>query len=101
MEEMDIKDLENKIDHASILMYQNQEKEALREMSELFPYLKKIISESMLYHDNQIVTFSILTMNELIDAYKNTDMLQMADCLQGKVLMILKLYENSDSILSL
>lgn len=92
MKEMDIKDLEDKIDHASILMYQNHENDAMKEMSELFPYLDEIINDNLIKFDSKVARFSISTMKELIDAYKNADMLCMADCLQEKILLIVELF---------
>lgn len=89
---MELEQMKTKIDQVSILLYQNKEHEAIDEINELLVAIQEIIANTITL-DEQVSLFAINAMRELLEAYQNADMLCMADCLQGKILLWIEMLE--------
>lgn len=92
---MEIENLITHIGQASDLLYQNQEQLALEEVKSILVQLQKIISGIANLASEQIAKNLIDALHELIEGYRSLDMLNMADCLKGKILPILEMCRTS------
>ena len=93
---MDIKALQEEIDAVSVLLYQNQEQEALLQMTRLFAKLKTVTDALQGVYDSdrqQIVSFVATMYQVLYEAYQHKDMLGMADGLQEYAVLATELYK--------
>lgn len=93
---MDIQKLQDQIDEVSVMLYQNREKEALKQFMPLFQELKTVsnaLMETEGKADQQIGLYITNMYQNLNASYKYKDMLGMADCLQEYALLIVELYK--------
>lgn len=86
--------LSKKIDDISVLLYQNQEKEAMEEMPALIREIQEMAQRIRKKCQDVPEAFVVSTIRELVESYKMRDMLAMADCLQQKALLMVELEEN-------
>ncbi len=87
--------LQEEIDAVSVILYQNREQEALEQIGPLFGKLKAV-SDALLQTNEdreQIEAFVSEMYKVLLEAYRQKDLLGMADCLQEKVTLAVELYQ--------
>lgn len=89
---MGLEQMKAKIDQTSILLYQNKEHEAIDEINGLLVAIQEILANTRTL-DEQVSLFAINAMREFLEAYQSADMLGMADCLQGKILLWIEMVE--------
>lgn len=92
---MDIAALQEEIDQVSIAFYQNREEEGLEQVGLLLPKLKTVtdaLSETGDGGDPQILYYIARMYQNFNEAYKQRDMLGMADCLQEYAASVVELY---------
>lgn len=97
---MDKDTLIHKIDEVSIMLYQNREQEAVEQVAELLPVLqqagKGILQRAYKTEEEQeLDVFIASILRELIEGYRNKDMLYLADCLQQKGILLAELYAST------
>lgn len=92
---MDIAALQEEIDQISIAFYQNREGEGLEQVRLLLPQLKTVtdaLSEPGDDNDPQILYYIARMYQNFNEAYRQRDMLGMADCLQEYAASVVELY---------
>lgn len=89
--------LQEKIEQVGIMLYQNKEQKALESFGRIFPELKRV-SDILLAlpmeeeERENLERLTVTVFRELLDGYKQKDMLCMADCLMGKASLLVGLY---------
>lgn len=80
-------------------LYQNRELEALQQVKELLPVLQEMIQKLVAEQINNDTMRFFQMLKELVENFKNQDMLGMADCLQENVFDLIRYYSEYEKII--
>lgn len=92
---MDVTALQEEIDQVSIAFYQNREQEGLEQVRLLLSELKTVTDALSGFgdsDDHQTLHYIAMMYQTFNEAYKQRDMLGMADCLQEYASSVVELY---------
>lgn len=97
---MDKDTLVHRIDEVSIMLYQNREQEAVEQVAELLPVLQQAGKDILrraykTEEEKELDVFIASVLRELIEGYRNKDMLYLADSLQQKGILLAELYAST------
>lgn len=97
---MDKDTLVHRIDEVSIMLYQNREQEAVEQVAELLPVLQQAGKDILRRaykpeEEKELDVFIASVLRELIEGYRNKDMLYLADSLQQKGILLAELYAST------
>ena len=81
-----------KIEGTIYLLYQNREAEGMTAVKEWLRVFQELLSDSEHIQDGEVKRFGILMLRELLDAYRNRDIMEMADCLEEKSSLFIQAY---------
>lgn len=95
---MNEKELLNEIEEISQKLYQNREHEGIEAVAKLLGVFQSLISSQTPEQSALGGNFALVMLRELLDAYQNADMLQMADCLTEKAVLFVQFYYQSMEI---
>lgn len=80
----------NRVNSTAYLLYQNKEVDGITEVGELMVVFQKMIKCMSEEQVNEVGQFAVMMMKELMEAYKNQDVLGMADCLMQKATLFVQ-----------
>lgn len=74
------------------MLYQNREHEGLEQAENIIKVLQQLVKNQSQEQMQAAGTFSVAMMRELMEAYQNSDVMAVADCLMEKVVLFIPFY---------
>jgi hypothetical protein len=77
-------ELLDEIDATANILYQNKVQEGMKNVAKLLSVLGDLINHHTEEQNTEVGQFAVMMLKELLEAYQNSDVIGMADCLKEK-----------------
>lgn len=87
---MEKKEIIKKTEQTICMLYQNREIEAIKNVTELLPLYQELVQEMYVKQEQERTLAYLQNLKELVECYKEQDMLGMADKLREYLLPMMQ-----------